>query len=243
MNKSSVLALAVSLATIGGGTAQAQTQEWDFRGFIYLWGATLGGTTVTGQDMELSFGDLLDALDFGLMGALEANTGRWSFLGDFQYLDLSEGQNAAFGPGIPAVADADVTGFVFSGTAGYELIDASDSSLIGFGGLRFMDLDTTANLAVGPGSQRVSGTLSNWDAIVGLRGSQQLADRWMLSYYGDVGAGDSDLTWQAALTLDYRINNWDLSFGYRHLAWEVSNSAVVTDIEFSGPFIGAKFRF
>lgn len=79
--------------------------------------------------------------------------------------------------------------------------------------------------------------------MVGLRGIQQLSDRWALSYYADIGTGESDLTWQAALTLDYRINSWDLSFGYRHMAWEVSNSDVLSDIVFSGPFIGAKFRF
>ncbi|MBL4558969.1 MAG: hypothetical protein JKP98_23670 [Rhodobacteraceae bacterium] len=37
--------------------------------------------TATGQDADLSFGDILETLDFALMGGLEARNGRWSFLG------------------------------------------------------------------------------------------------------------------------------------------------------------------
>ncbi|NOD78497.1 MULTISPECIES: hypothetical protein [unclassified Ruegeria] len=241
-NITTTTALATALAFVGTATF-AEQDKWDFRAFIYLWAPELSGTTVTGQDMTLSFSDLLDNLDFGLMGALEANKGPISILGDFQYLDLSSDQDAAVGPGIPATADASVTGFVFTGSAGYDFRHAYPGQLVGYGGFRYLDLDTTANLSVGAGSQRVSGSISNFDAIVGVRGVQPLADKWALSFIADVGAGESDLTWQAGVTFDYRINNWDLSFGYRHLAWEIGNSDVVSDLSFSGPIVGAKFAF
>lgn len=104
-------------------------------------------------------------------------------------------------------------------------------------------MDVTANLAVGGGSQRVSGSISNTDAILGLRGAFPLADRWAVSFVTDIGAGESDLTWQAGVTFDYQINNWALSFGYRHLDWNIGNSNVVSDLSFSGPIIGAKISF
>ncbi|SLN73168.1 hypothetical protein ROA7450_04107 [Roseovarius albus] len=243
MKKFHSIAVAVAALSFASNQASAQSESWDYRAFIYLWGAALGGSTTTGQDIDLDFGDVVDALDFGLMGSLEANHGALSLLGDFQYLSLSDDANAAVGPGIPASADAEVDGFVFSGSAGYDFLHSTESQFIAFGGFRYMDLDTTANIAVGNGSQRISGGLSNVDAIVGLRGSNKINEKWSISYYGDIGGGDSDLTWQTALTLDYRINSWDLSFGYRHLAWDVSNSAVLSDLSFSGPFIGAKIPF
>lgn len=235
-------ALSAAFAMSGAGSASAQ-QSWDFTGFIYLWGATLGGTTTTGQSVDMSFSDILDKLDFGLMGSLEATKGRWALFGDALYLQLAEDKNATFGPGIPATADARIKGFVFTGGAGYDVVHDSRSRLNAFGGFRQMQLDTTANISIAGGSQRANANLTNWDAIVGLRGTQVLADRWTLAYYADVGTGESDLTWQAALSFDYRINNWDLSFGYRHLTWDISNSPVMSDLTFSGPFIGAKFRF
>ncbi len=221
----------------------AQESDWNFRAFLYLWAPELGGRTVTGQDMSVSFSDILDNLDFGLMGALEANRGPWSFLGDFQYLDLSSGSNAAVGPGIPASADADVEGFVFTGSAGYDLRSDQTGQLVAFGGFRYLDMDTTANLAVGAGSQRLSEKINNTDAIIGLRGFHPLSEKWAISYYGDIGAGDSDLTWQASLTFDYRINNWQLSLGYRHLDWDISNSNLLSALSFSGPIVGAKLSF
>lgn len=237
-----IMALAGSILSTGL-PANAQDQEWDFRGFVYLWAPELSGSTVTGQEMNLGFSDIVDNLDFGLMGALEANRGPLSLMGDFQYLNLSMGQNASVGPGIPANADADVSGFVFSGTAGYDFLHQRSGQLVAFGGFRYLDMDTTANLSTAGGSQRVSGSITNVDAIVGVRGFQPLADKWRLSYMADIGTGDSDLTWQAGVTFDYRINNWDLSFGYRHLDWNISNSNVLTDLTFSGPIVGAKIPF
>lgn len=229
--------------SLSSGAAVAQNTPWDFRGYVYLWGSSLGGTSASGQDFEMSFNDVLDKLDFALMGAVEANRGPISLLLDTQYLNLSEGLGAAVGPGIPATADARLKGLVVTGTAGYEISATGQSRLVGFGGFRTVNLDTTVNIAVGGGSSRVSDTLRNWDAIAGLRGSTQLNDRWSLSYYGDIGAGESDLTWQLALMADYKINNWSLSFGYRHMEWDVSNSSTLTNLKLSGPVFGAKFRF
>ncbi len=235
--------LAALMAFGGANASQANDSNWDFGGFIYLWGASLGGTTVTGQSFEMSFSDVLDKLDFALMGALEARNGPVSLLGDFQFLNLAEGLNASVGPGFPATADARVKGLVFTGTVGYDFVDTGLNRSTGFGGFRTMSLDTTVNIAVAGGSRRVSETMTNWDAIIGLRGRNQFAERWAFTYYGDIGTGESDLTWQLSAGFDYRINNWDLSFGYRHMTWDISNSAAVSDMTFSGPYIGAKFRF
>ena len=35
----------------------------------------------------------------------------------------------------------------------------------------------------------------HWDGVVGLMGVKTINDKWYFDYYGDVGAGDSKLTW------------------------------------------------
>lgn len=235
------IVLAGALATAAPALAQ---EDWEYTGFIYLWGAGIGGETVTGQDVDVSFSDVVDNLDFGIMGTLEARKGPWSVLGDAIYLNIAKGDNAAVGPGIPASADADIQGLVLSGALGYDLIDTNQYRLNGFGGLRYLSMDTTVNVGVGNNSRRLNDNIDNLDAVVGIRGIYSLSDQWDVIYYGDIGTGDTDFTWQAAVAVDYNFDNWALSVGYRHLAWEdLNNSNTLTDIEFSGPFVGAKFNF
>lgn len=233
-------ALACSLAATPGRAHEG----WDWTGLIYFWGAGLGGETTTGQDVDVSFSEILENLDIGLMGSIEARNDRWAIFGDAIYLNISDDDNAAVGAGIPVSVDADIKGFVFTAGVGYDLARKGTDRFNGFAGLRYLDLDATVNLETSGGSRRLNGDFDSWDGIVGLRGQYTLSPNWDLIYYGDIGAGDSDLTWQAALTFDRKFDNWTLSFGYRHLEWQdLGGSATLTDLDFSGPFAGAKFRF
>ena len=60
---------------------------------------------------------------------------------------------------------------------------------------------------------------------------------------GDVGAGDSKLTWQAWPGVGYRFEKFDAVAGYRHLAWETEDGDTFEDLSFSGPMLGVKFGF
>ena len=84
---------------------------------------------------------------------------------------------------------------------------------------------------------------SNWDAVVGLRGETDLSDRWYLTYYGDVGAGDSDLTWQAAAAVNYRLEKVALSLGYRYIEWDFDDFGPFNDLDLSGAFAGVIVPF
>jgi hypothetical protein len=62
-------------------------------------------------------------------------------------------------------------------------------------------------------------------------------------YYVDVGAGDSDLTWQAVLGIAYSFGWGDMGVVWRHLDYDVGSSGPIQDINFSGPAAGATFRW
>lgn len=55
-------------------SAKAES-NWVYTAFVYLWGANLGGETVTGEYVDVRFSDILDNLDFGIMGTVEARNG------------------------------------------------------------------------------------------------------------------------------------------------------------------------
>lgn len=64
-------------------------------------------------------------------------------------------------------------------------------------------------------------------------------------YYADIGAGDSEFTWQVSAGVLYRASDaLDVALVYRHLEWDIDDSArVVDDLEFSGPALGVVFRW
>ena len=69
---------------------------------------------------------------------------------------------------------------------------------------------TTREFEIG---ERVSDKVSEsghvWDGVVGLRGATDLNERWYITYYADVGTGDSDLTWQGLAAVNYRFSKVD----------------------------------
>ena len=91
--------------------------------------------------------------------------------------------------------------------------------------------------------QRTKVAIGNEDAHLGIRGQANLGGNWYLPYHLDIGAGQSDLTWQAAGGVGYRLNWGDVNLVYRHMKWDFSSGTSIDDMSFSGPLLAAKFRF
>ena len=64
-----------------------------------------------------------------------------------------------------------------------------------------------------------------------------------MPYYADIGAGDSDLTWQAMAGIGYSYGWGDVLLTYRHLSYDEGTDGLVQDLELSGPAIAVNFRF
>ncbi|MDH3596713.1 MAG: hypothetical protein OEU09_09000 [Rhodospirillales bacterium] len=62
--------------------AKAETDSgqdrWEFAGSAYLWAAGVEGTSAAGDEIDISFTDLLDNLEGGFMGILVVKTKRLS---------------------------------------------------------------------------------------------------------------------------------------------------------------------
>lgn len=250
-----ILAVTMSSQAIAQDGSAANSDEWQFSGGIYLWGADIGGTTITGSEVEVGFDQLVDNLEMAFMGAFEARKNKWSVITDVIYLDI--GANKTVDLSIPidgthvpvtTTVELDMEGWVWHLAAGYNLYEEGKSRLDFVGGVRYLDLSTDLFLglqSLGPGlSRTIFESTSAWDGIIGLKGHAALGERWFLPYYIDVGAGQSKSTWQASAGIGFKAGRVvDLALTYRHLEWDIDSARVIDDINFSGPIFGVIFRW
>ena len=150
----------------------------------------------------------------------------------------------------------DLDGLVWMIAGGYALQETETSSLDVFAGVRYFSVDVTSSwdltadittpggTVVLPAQGSIASDVDIWDAIIGVRGYSKIGSgKWSVPYYIDVGAGDSDLTWNAMLGLS-RLYGWgELVIAYRHLDYDQDASGLLQNFSFSGPGIGARFNF
>ena len=134
-----VLRILVIVALMLAGFAPAVAAEekpaengWEFHVAPYLWAIAMkGNVTIKGveADVDLSFSDIWDELNFALMLAYEARKGNWGLWGNSIYANL--GDNNISGP--RGLTNIDPTVNVFwQGLGGYyrlgtwDLADARD---------------------------------------------------------------------------------------------------------------------
>lgn len=213
---------------------------------FYLWASALKGTTSTlpplpSTDIDLSFNDVLKDLDGGLMGAGEMRAGRWSFLADVMFTQVSPGGTL---PG-PYAADVEVRSrsLTLQGNVLYRLYDTPELSIDAGAGLRFWHLNN--KLSIEP-SLEYSQTASWVDPVLVGRLSAQLGGPWSVTLVGDIGGFDvgSQFTWQAIATVNYQWNeNLALRAGYRALAVDYEDGNFLYDVRMQGPVLGASYRF
>jgi hypothetical protein len=216
--------------------------------------------------IEIEPDDLLENLDLALLLTASVRKGKWSFVADCTYLELAASDSAVrsvdFGGNVVTTsldigADVEMKGFVTTLVAGYRVFDEEilKADLVAGARYLWLEMDTEWNLAAavsGPGAGQTfarRGRMTEdgdvWNGVVGIRGRIMLGkSHWFIPYYADLGAGDCELTWQVFSALAYAFDSWDIAVGYRHLEFDADDDdALIQELRFSGPVIGATFRF
>jgi hypothetical protein len=129
---------------------------------IYAWMSgieTSAGTPFGTVETELSFGDVLENLDFAFFGTFAAHNGPWVVLGDLNYSDLSANRGAPVGANF-ADAEVNTTLTIASDSGGYAIVDRPDLRIEAGGGLRFYPRAPAASSRARPGrsAPRPAGT-------------------------------------------------------------------------------------
>ena len=238
------------------------SENWQFDAQLYVWAADfsgdmdIAGTTVP---FDVPFSTLVDNLKMGFYGSFEARKQKWLIFTDVVYLNIETDHTASTPP-------TDLPSYILSGSprsvsmnggainlvGGYNLLVKGKSRLDLIAGARYLDLGSEFALNVtvlGETTTRFvpieMGTAL--DAVIGVKGKYAFAnaDRWSIPYYLDIGAGDSDFTWQALTGISYQAANWvDVALTYRHMEWDLkSTDGIIKNVNFSGPSLGAIFHF
>ena len=236
-----LLAMAVPVAAADSGSAD----EWKFDAALYLWAPSMTITPERGDEIKISFSDILNNLDMSFMGMLGARKGKWSLLADVIYMDLSDDQKGSreiLNQTINSKVDIEMQAWIVTAAGGYNLVDTGKYSLDLLGGARYLSVELPLKFDVGGFQRKVTPSGDVWDGIVGVRGKVDLAENWYLNYYADGGTGDSASTWQSLAGLNYQFRKFDASFGYRYLTWN-SSDGEIEDLTVKGPYVGVRFFF
>jgi hypothetical protein len=227
--------------TVSVADAQSQSDEWQFQiAPLYLWATSIDGTmTLRGrldQDFAVDFADALDNLETAFTVHFEAGKGRWGLMADAMYLKLA-GSKDINTPG--GQADLEVEELLLEGAAGYSFAE----NLWVIAGVRYFSLDSDIGfqLEIAP---EIEVSESWTDLFAGLLWRPKLGERWTFSGRLDVGAGGSDLVWNASAIIDYRIGKWAaILAGYRHLDYDYknNNNGIEVDMSLSGPVVALRF--
>lgn len=229
------------------GPATAQSGNWNYEATIYLFApeTKTAITTPAGRvEGTLSFGDAIENLDFAFMGAFAASNGKWSFLTDYMYTDMSFGNDT---PGTSySGLNTSMTTQVLNGYAGYRVHDSGRAAVDLMAGFRWFDTDTTLTLQPGTAPQRSASVNASWvDPVIGFRVRAAFSDRWQGTAFFDYGGFSSgNETWQVLLTAGYALNEkWLLRGGYRYISMENVVNENPFEFSQSGAIFGASYRF
>ena len=227
MLRKSTLATMLAIALFA---APASAEKWEFHLAPYLWAAGLNGNVQAGPldaDIDAGFSDLVSLLDIGGMLHFEASNPRWGLFADAMYIKLSDSENLPVG----TVSGETKTG-IYEGGFSYRF----GPGVEGLVGVRHQDYRFGFTV---PGLPRFNRSQSWTDGFVGVRWIPVQSDKWTAWLRGDIGAGDSDLVWLAAVGAAYRINKtWSVGGGYRYLDTDLEKNNFKWDVALSGLFLG-----
>lgn len=217
----------------------------------YLWASAVHGTTDTlprlpAAEVDLSFGDLLKNFDGGIMAAGEMRTGRWSFILDAMFTQVSP-DGTLPGPYKTGV-ELRSRSLTLQADALYRIYESDAVNVDLGGGLRYWALDNRISLDASPLLPGATvGEYESWvDPLVVGRIMARISGPWSITLVGDVGGFDvgSTLTWQVIGTLNYQWNeNLALRAGYRYLSVDYGAGDFLYDVQMQGPIVGATYRF
>jgi hypothetical protein len=242
--------------------AQEISDEWQFGVTVYGWFPDIGGDTrfpAGASSIDVPVETLLDHLKMTFQGSFSVQKGHWGAFADVVYLDVGEAgtrtRNIEIGGvPLPAAVDAsldfDLKSLFVTLAATYRVTSTLDV-LLGARMASFKPaLDWEFSGSFGPvtpppltGSRKE--TIEQWDAIVGVQGHFAFGPdgHWIVPYHLDVGAGDSDMTWQAMVGVAYAFNWGNLGLAWRYLDYDLGSDASISSMNFNGPALGATFRW
>lgn len=243
MNKnirSVLLTLLLAAVTLNVNAADSVEQKIS----IYGWLPSLDGTLkfkVPGEPDDSASANAIDSLDSVFMGSYSLRQEKWSFLADMIYLKMS-GDAQGINPNVNL--DLELTAKLYSFFGGYNLLNDNKNQIDLIAGMRYLGLGLDVSRSGGMvGNGTLSSEVDHYDFVAGVYGEYTIDEHWYIPYQVDMGAGDTDFTWQANLSIAYKLSWGDIIGTYRYIHYEKDDSLLVEDFDLYGPKIGVVFHF
>lgn len=219
---------------------------WQFEVAPYLWASGVKGAVgVRGQtaDVDISFRDVLENLDFALMLPAELRKGRWGVGGEVIYIKLSKSAAVARPPFTSI--EFEESQLLLELSPRYRVLARRIWAVDTLAGVRFWSLDPT--LTIEPDVE--FGKRRSWaDPTVGARVIADATPHWLVQVRADIGGFGigSEFTWQGVLLGSYRISDRvAVAAGYRYLDvdYENTDDEFLYDVAMRGPLLGVVLTF
>jgi hypothetical protein len=230
--------------------ASATAGPWFVQITPYAWlpsvsGSTRGTRRVPSLSIDKDFSDILSDLDFAGMIVGTVRYERIGLLVDLDYVSLSAGGNLS-GP-FRTRYHTNLEALVATVGATARVVDEPGLGVDLVVGTRILSLWVDSDFkGQGPfgRSRGFSDSATIIDGLVGVRAGVELGDGFSLVGYADIGAGNSDLTWQVLGAVEYSFSNSiSGAIGYRYLGYDFGGHAPLDDLALYGPIAGVTFRF
>lgn len=236
----------------------AASDEWEWSITPYLWGVSLDVDVDVEErqviNADVSFGDLIDKLDFAGQVHFEGQKSQVGFFLDAEFFDFNDDEKHYSVASLPVTAKSDLEQWIveFGG------LWSPGGEVTGFallGGGRLISIDNEIEYEVGPPVNQPGDTGFNetlYDVMLGARYVHRFSGHWLVSIRGDVATGDTDFTWNALATGGYTFGDsekYTLLFGYRHMVIDFddhegpNDSTVEPEMTYSGPLVAFRIGF
>lgn len=225
--------------------APPAVSEWSVRAALYGWGTALDGdVTLRGNNVPVDsgFDDILDNLDFAMMGAVEIGNGKWSLLADLFYAELSSSSSRG-NLDFKSQLDQFIGNFVIT----YNVMDDPGTRLDVYAGARVNSLDADLDILTNNVGTFSGSDSKTWvDPLIGVRFQQELPNCFFMRGVGDIGGFgvSSDFTWQALAGLGYHLSESNsVLLGYRGVGTDYEDGAFGYDVISHGVLLGFECKF
>jgi hypothetical protein len=242
--------VAVLMIFCSGSVWAQDSDSWDWRIAPYLWTVGISGDLRAGpvsQDIDVSFSDILEDMDFGGSILAEFGKGNHSVHFDYTYLRLKPDPTVMPSPPFPPDSELStkMTNNIFETGYNYRYDGPGGSGAIVLGA-RYLDIEmrmAPTRLPV------VEAGPSWWDFFIGVKTHHAISANWDFDFYGTIGAGGSNLPWTVQGVFARRFSN-DNRLGLGLRVWGIDyskaegvmDSYTGIDTTFYGFVIGYEFN-
>jgi len=232
--------------------------KWHFTIPFGVWPFGISGPTGAAgyeTDVDMSISDVQELKDRCLRFAFEAGRGKWTALAQAFYLRFQTDPIRGKGPnGVDALANPRLKWWTAELAGAYQaaVVDPGPRMLVfePLVGVRYTKLESSLHVEE-PIDTTVAKKDVEWvDAFVGFRALKSFTKNIGVTFRGDIGAGGSDMTWNAAAALGYRFpfdgSALTVAVGYKAEGIDYQSEGdygFFFDQTMTGPTLGVAYSF